>query len=99
MAGARHCARPNAVDPQLLTELPDEVEALGRADFGYRTLCHRLTPFQIGCPSPRLASRRRAMLIRGIRSAASRTAATAAPPLASPGRTPGGGPPGPGRVP
>src|SRR2546425_10401171 len=90
MAGARRRARSNAVDPQLLTELPDEVEALGRADLSYGTLCHRLTPFWIGCPLPRSASRRCPMLIGRIRPASPRTAAPADPRPASPSFTPCG---------
>src|SRR2546425_5035642 len=90
MAGARRRARSNAVDPQLLAELPDEVEALGRADLSYGTLCHRLTPFWIGCPLPRLASRRCPMLIGRIRPASPRTAAPAVPRLAPPRFTPCG---------
>src|SRR3989442_12757494 len=90
MAGARRRARSNAVDPQLLTELPDEVEALGRADLSYGTLCHRLSPFWIGCPLPRLASRRCPMLIGRIRPASPRTAAPAVPRLPPPPFTPSG---------
>src|SRR2546428_8511676 len=90
MAGAGRRARSNAVDPQLLTELPDEVEALGRADLSYGTLCHRLTPFWIGCPLPRLASRRCPMLIGRIRPASPRTAAPAVSPPAPPRFTPCG---------
>src|SRR5436190_1348882 len=84
MAGARGGARSDAVDPQLLTELPDEVEALACADLCYGTLCHRLTPFRIGRALPRLASRRCAMLVGAKRSASPRTAATAVPRLARP---------------
>src|SRR5438093_2095479 len=46
--------------------------------------------FRLDVPRPRLASRRCAMLVRRIRSASSRTAATAVPRLAPPGLAPGG---------
>src|SRR5256885_11875852 len=101
MAGARGRARPDAVDPQLLTQLANEVEALTRRYLADRALCHQLTPLCcFRCPAVlRLSASGGRPLVRSVRPAAARPAAPAVPGTGrtglalDPAWLPRGGPP------
>src|SRR5438445_11995275 len=91
MAGTGGGAGPNAVDSQLLPQLPDEIQGLGRVHLADRALCHQLTPLSV-CPLVfRLSASRGGPLVGSIRPAPARTSATTIPRL---GRTGGTGRPG-----
>src|SRR5438067_13040439 len=91
MAGTGGGAGPDAVDAQLLPQLPDEIQALGRVHLADRALCHQLTPLSV-CPLLfRLSASRGGPLVGSIRPAPARTAAATIPRLA---RTRGAGRPG-----
>src|SRR5256885_12828506 len=91
MAGTGGGAGPNAVDSQLLPQLPDEIQALGRVHLADRALCHQLTPLSV-CPLLlSLSASRGGPLVGPIGPASARTAAPTIPRL---GRTGGTGRPG-----
>src|SRR2546430_795300 len=91
MAGTSGGAGPDAVDSQLLPQLPDEIQALGRVHLADRALCHQLTPLFV-CPlSFRLSASRGGALVGSIGAAPARTAAAPIPRL---GRTRSTGRPG-----
>src|SRR5438046_3523731 len=82
MAGTGGGAGPDAVDAQLLPQLPDEIQALGRVHLADRALCHQLTPLSV-CPLLlRLSASRGGPLVGSIRPAPARTAAATIPRLA-----------------
>src|SRR6059058_1173807 len=84
MAGTGGGARPNAVYSQLLPQLPDEIQALGRVHLADRAFCHQLTPLSV-CPLLlRLSASRGGPLVGSIRPAPARTAAATIPRLARP---------------
>src|SRR5438132_4868475 len=90
MAGTGGGAGPDAVDAQLLPQLPDEIQALGRVHLADRALCHQLTPLLV-CPLVfRLSASRGGPLVGSIGPAPARTATPPIPGLARTGGTGGG---------
>src|SRR5438552_16621795 len=91
MAGTGGGAGPDAVDAQLLPQLPDEIQALGRVHLADRALCHQLTPPSV-CPLAfRLSASRGEPPVGSIRPAPARTSPTTIPRLGTTGGTGGPG--------